>query len=550
MDGLHQASASCLAITLCALASLGGISIGYDFGVSSRVVRMDSFLESFCVGYDKNTLESCRSSTEDSESWKPMMALYNVMYCLGCVCGAFLGGWIADRWGRRKAIFVGAFVYCCATLCVVSGQSRDYVMVLAARFVQGMGTGEYSVAILAFTLEIAPSNRRGLFTGMMQLAAATGFVLAPSLARFAKDFEVGMEMQSASIEWKLAAGFAAVPQLVVIAVAFFLPESPRWAYRHNGRLAAAVILHRLHPKATITRELNLIDDEVTRETQRNGHCQASSSLGDLWRVAPVRRRVIVTMTMQVLQQATAASTALALAGPIFELATKEVKPAGKPEQLTGVDMAQVLAGVGLAAIFPALGLVETLGRRLMLLVGAAGMFLGYFGAGLALALGCHGAAAEDIACTKLAMDCFIVATAFSVGMTGMSWGPVCWTYSAEVFGFHLRARAISMSAVATWSTAAAMVYSAAYNREKNVSTALFLLAFTCVACGLVAFFWCVETKGVDLEKVESLFCQHAPTGGEAKVKSEDVVTPSIAESEAPYRMESTTSSIDKVPYLI
>jgi MFS family permease len=474
------------------------------------------------------------------------MALYHVMYCFGYVCGSLLGGWVVDRWGRRKGIFVGALVYCCATMCVVLSQPHNYVMVLAARFIQGIGSGKYSVAVLAYAVEIAPKTQRGLFAGLTPLAAASGFFLAPTLAQVAREFGDAKEMSSDEIGWKLAVCFAILPQLFVAAGALFLPESPRWAYRHKGRLAAAVILHLLQPETVITAELNLIDDEVTRETQRNGHLQASSSLGDLWRAAHVRRRIVIVMAMQVLQQAIAASTVLSLAGLIFEVQAKESQ-SGEP---SGVDITQALAGIALLVIFPALGLIEILGRRLMLLIGAAGTFFALFGAGLVLELGCDGATVESMTCTTFAKDCFIVSMAFGVGMSAMSWGLVCWTYSAEVFGFCVRARAISMAVVATWLMAAAMVFSATYNRKKHASTEFFLLACASIVAGLVAYFWCVETKGVELEMVEALFCQHVPARGAAEVKSADIPTPSVAESDAPYRMESVSSSIDKMPHLI
>jgi SP family sugar:H+ symporter-like MFS transporter len=53
------------AIIVCAFASLGGFFFGYDQGVTSGVLIMDSFLNDYCVGWHNFTYDDCTRSSSD-----------------------------------------------------------------------------------------------------------------------------------------------------------------------------------------------------------------------------------------------------------------------------------------------------------------------------------------------------------------------------------------------------------------------------------------------------------------------------------------------------
>ncbi|EQC33648.1 hypothetical protein SDRG_08752 [Saprolegnia diclina VS20] len=98
------------AIVVCVFASLGGIFFGYDQGVTGGVLVMDSFLNDFCVDYDGNSYTNCTAASADlPDNWSTFTTLYNVLYYIGCIFGAYLGGYIADKYGRRATIFSAAY---------------------------------------------------------------------------------------------------------------------------------------------------------------------------------------------------------------------------------------------------------------------------------------------------------------------------------------------------------------------------------------------------------------------------------------------------------
>ncbi|TYZ61496.1 hypothetical protein PybrP1_012279 [[Pythium] brassicae (nom. inval.)] len=110
-DDLPTEGTKTYAIIVCIFASLGGLFFGYDQGVTSAVLIMDSFLEDFCVGWHGFTWETCRLRVSDlPEEWTDFTLWYNMAYNIGCIFGALLGGFVADKFGRRWTIFTAGRV--------------------------------------------------------------------------------------------------------------------------------------------------------------------------------------------------------------------------------------------------------------------------------------------------------------------------------------------------------------------------------------------------------------------------------------------------------
>src|SRR5262249_33716201 len=91
-----------------------------------------------------------------------------------------LGGVLGDRFGHRRVFACG--VWTCAAAFPLCGLAPDYGWLLAARVVQGAGTGMvYGTAPALVTLGL-PSDRRGLGLGVYNFAAGAGLALAPLIA--------------------------------------------------------------------------------------------------------------------------------------------------------------------------------------------------------------------------------------------------------------------------------------------------------------------------------------------------------------------------------
>ncbi|KAI9909823.1 hypothetical protein PsorP6_010076 [Peronosclerospora sorghi] len=144
------------AIIVCIFASLGGFFFGYDQGVTGVVLVMES--------YDGGLFTSNRTI---AATLGRLHASYNMTYNIGCMVGAIMGGWIADRFGRRLTIFHAGSLFCLGTAWLTFCPSQIHTSLLIARFIQGMGGAE-----------IAPKELRGFLSGFMHMTVVTGLLCA------------------------------------------------------------------------------------------------------------------------------------------------------------------------------------------------------------------------------------------------------------------------------------------------------------------------------------------------------------------------------------
>ncbi|OQR97950.1 Major Facilitator Superfamily (MFS) [Thraustotheca clavata] len=252
------------AVVVCVFASLGGIFFGYDQGVTGGVLVMDSFLEDFCINYDGNTNITCHAKPALlPQNWINYTTLFNVLYYIGCILGAYVGGFIADRFGRRATIFSAGVFFCF-----------------------GIGVGNSSFSLPIFGAEMAPKELRGLLSGFMQMSIVTGILLAGI---------INIVVEKDPKGWRTTNAIAMIFPVIVMAGIFFLPESPRWLYKVKGRAAAETTLKRLRRTENVQIELNAIGDALEEEGSSN------ATWADLWQPA-IRPRLIIAMLLQLLNK--------------------------------------------------------------------------------------------------------------------------------------------------------------------------------------------------------------------------------------------------------
>src|SRR6266404_3639737 len=130
--------------------------------------------------------------------------------------GGFLGGALADRYGRKPLLMITILVYSVGTL--VSGMSIGFWTLLASRAVTGIGIGgEWAVAH-ALVGETVPPHVRGRYGSYLQSGSA--------FARFFASM-VG-NLLAPAIGWRAAFMLSALPALIVVFIRRQMPESDVW----------------------------------------------------------------------------------------------------------------------------------------------------------------------------------------------------------------------------------------------------------------------------------------------------------------------------------
>jgi putative MFS transporter len=146
---------------------------------------------------------------------------------VGMFIGSVIAGWIADRWGRKKALtlttlFFGFFSF-------VSAFSWDIVSLGACRFLTSAGLSAMTVVAVIYVSEVYPAARRGKFQAY---AIAIGICGTPVTNLIASAV-----VPLSDWSWRLVYVWGALGMLFVLFVRR-LKESPRW-YENRGDHARA-----------------------------------------------------------------------------------------------------------------------------------------------------------------------------------------------------------------------------------------------------------------------------------------------------------------------
>lgn len=142
---------------------------------------------------------------------------------IGLLPGAFFGGWIADRIGRKKILIGAVVLFGVFSLCTAYVES--YSSLLLVRFMTGLGLGAALPNLIALCAEAVSERHRGSAISVMYCGVPLGGALAAVVAMFTGD-----HWQTTFIIGGLA------PLLVVPLMVLWLPESH--AFREQRALPA------------------------------------------------------------------------------------------------------------------------------------------------------------------------------------------------------------------------------------------------------------------------------------------------------------------------
>ncbi|KAG5188516.1 transporter-domain-containing protein [Tribonema minus] len=392
------------AVKAALVASIGGLLMGFDLGVVAGALPQlrDE------MGLDANQQDLVVS-----------------LMVVGSLLGSATGGFICDTIGRWRTIMLtsAVFVLGGALLCTASGPGQLYV----GRIVIGFGIAISSIADISYLAEVAPAQIRGAMTSTNELMIAFGVLLA-----FFTDFMLRDTVGG----WRLMFGMAVVLALVQALAMARMPESPKWlAAQGRDAEAMAVLAVSAGGDEQADEALVQIKEELAAAGQ-----MSTSMLFHQW-----RPQLHLSMALMALQQLTGNSAILSYSPEIMAAVTG-IPPEGggaRPPPLERLLHygATVLLGVVKAA-FTALAVwkVDALGRRALLLGGALAAAASLSVVAGAFACGGGGGAAQA---AVLVGACGVVA-AYSV-----SFGPITWLVTAELFPDALRGRALGASQLVT-----------------------------------------------------------------------------------------------------
>lgn len=423
-------------------------------------------LAGFLFGFDTVVISGAEKTIQSLWGLSAGMhgiAMASALY--GTVIGSLLGGWPADRLGRKPTLLWIGVLYIVGA--VGSALATNVGVFIAARAIGGLGIGISTVVAPMYISEIAPPNKRGLLAGMFQFNIVFGILIA-----FVSNTLIA---GIGELAWRWMLGVAAFPSLLYAAVCFSLPESPRWLLSRKGdRQAGIEVLQRIQPhvpESAIAREADLI---ITASGEK-------TSTGNFW-TSRLQRPILLAILIAFFNQLSGINAILYFAPRIFEL--------------TGLGArAALLQSVGIGATnllftFVGLWLIDRLGRRTLL-------YIGSFGYIASLSLVAWGFFARHYSIVPVCIFAFIAAHAIGQGA-------VIWVFISEIFPNRHRAEGQALGSFTHWIFAALLT--TFFPKMVSASHPGYVFSFFAgMMCLQLVWVKTMvpETKGVSLEQLQT-----------------------------------------------
>lgn len=439
-------------IAITTITALGGLMFGYDIGVIADAKL--SIQEEFGLG--NVAIETVVSSV-----------------LVGSFLGALLAGRLCERIGRRQTNIFGGIVF--ALGCGGCALSIDFSMIVVFRVLMGIGVGFSSVAGPLYIAEIAGPGTRGAMVSIYQLAITIGIFVA---------FLLGLVLTPDGL-WRLAFGIGSIMGGALVLGMLFMPRSPRWLFGQGRRdEARSVLVRTLGDPVEVDREF--------KDLSRRLEGERTLGLVEAIRSKPaVRLALVVAVGLAFLQQASGINAILYYAPEILE-------SVGLGERK--LTFTAVIGFVNMAATFIAIGLVDRVGRRPLLMVGAGTMMLAQVVIAVTSLMAPEGASGLGpssiviLSMTGLA----VVAFAFSLG-------PLVWLAISELFPVSSRGACVGLASSINWIANFAVAQGALSLLDWSPAAAFGTFAAFNLATILFVAWRMPETRGVPLDEIEREF---------------------------------------------
>jgi len=393
---------------------------------------------------------------------------------LGTFIGALTAGAPGDRYGSRDTLKAVGFMYVASALgCAFCWNLESFYVF---RFIGGLAIGASSVLAPVYISEIAPASRRGALTGLFQFNIVFGILLA-----YVSNFVVQEAAPGADL-WRLKLGIAAAPAILFAVLMYTIPQSPRWLSQRGRNAEAKASLERVGVSDTAA---------MLAEFERAAESARRNAGGKLF-VSAYRRPIVLAILLAMFNQLSGINAILYYLNDIFAAAGFS----GWSNALQAV----AIGAANLIATMIALRVIDRVGRRKLLLIGAIGTACALAGVATIFASG----AGMGLLLTMLIV--FIAFFAFSQGA-------VIWVYLAEIFPTAVRARGQALGSATHWGMNAliAQVFPMIAVYTQSLPFAFF------AACMVLQFFVVLaifpETRGVELESMDQALAK--PSGAKS-----------------------------------
>ncbi|EXK27514.1 MFS transporter, SP family, sugar:H+ symporter [Fusarium oxysporum f. sp. lycopersici 4287] len=495
-------------------ASLGGFLFGYDQGVVSGVLTMESFAADFPRIYLDSSFKGWFVSTLLLCAW----------------FGSLINGPIADYIGRKGSILLAVVVFTIGSAFQAGADSIP--MLFAGRAVAGLAVGMLTMIVPMYMSEVSSPGIRGTLVVLQQLSITLGILVsywleygtqyigghrcAPDIPysggtsdkrTFDPRYDVGPNGCTGQSEaaWRVPFALQIFPALVLGIGMIFFPESPRFylmRHKEDQALAALAQLRQVHVDSESIRAEYLaiktevlFDESVSAEKfpGKKGLSLFAAQHVALVSTWPAFKRLAIGCCIMFFQQFMGCNAIIYYAPTMFA-------QLGLSGNTSGLLATGVYGIVNTLSTLPALFLIDKLGRRPLLMCGAAGTFVSLVIVGGII--GGYGSALTDNKSAGWVGIVFIYI--YDVNFS-FSFAPIGWVLPSEIFNLGNRSKAMAITTSATWMCNFIIgLVTPDMLATIGWGTYIFFAAF-CLLAFLFTYFFVPETRGKSLEDMDLVF---------------------------------------------
>ena len=452
---------------LAVIAALGGFLFGYDSSVINGANKAIYAQFDITNGFMQGFIVS--------------VAL------LGSAVGAFIGGGLAERHGRKRVMLIAAVLFLIAGV----GTAFPFGVVdfMGWRIVGGFAIGLAAIVSPMYISEIAPAHMRGRLSSLFQFAIVIGIFSTQVVNQIVLNIAGGSSSNDLGPfhAWQWMFISMIVPAAIYFLLALTLPESPRYLVAINAGDRAKTVLESIfiEPVEAKVAAIRASLDAEEKSKLSDLRAKGTGLLPIVW----------IGLALAVFQQFVGINAVFYYSNLIWEAV-------GYPPT-EAFTTSTIISIVNVVFTVVAILLVDRIGRKPLLLIGSAGM---------AVSLGVIAFVFESAPQTAQGAPelthasglVAVVALNAFVAFFASTWGPVVWVLLGEMFPNSIRAAAMSVTVMANWI--ANFVVSETFPELVHVGLGLAYGLFTLFAVLSFAFTWkwVKETRGAELEEMATL----------------------------------------------